>query len=374
MLRKIKQQLINLPGWRTSRKIIVLESDDWGAIRSKSLAAIDALRKKGVAVDKCHYMLNDALASTQDLTLLFDLLLHYKDKNGRPPVITANSLVANPDFEKIREGGFQEYFFEPVQATLQSYPEHSQAFDLWKKGMADKIFHPQSHGREHLNISRWMRDLRNGEAEAHLAFDLGMFGISAHISKMKRGSYLAAFDGSQDEIIINRGEVVKEGLTMFRDFFGYPSRSFIAPNYLWDDEIEISAASQGVQYFQGAMTQRLPSSHEEKVKVKRHYQGQKNSQGSRYLVRNVKFEPSSNPARDWVDIAMAGIASAFKWHKPAIVETHRVNFIGFINPTNRETNLRLFDSLLIRILSTWPDVEFMTSDQLGDLMNGNKER
>jgi hypothetical protein len=37
MLSEIKQNLSrnlsNLPGWRTNRHIIVMESDDWGSIR-----------------------------------------------------------------------------------------------------------------------------------------------------------------------------------------------------------------------------------------------------------------------------------------------------------------------------------------------------
>ena len=30
------RNLSNLPGWRTSRKIVVIESDDWGTIRMPS--------------------------------------------------------------------------------------------------------------------------------------------------------------------------------------------------------------------------------------------------------------------------------------------------------------------------------------------------
>ena len=62
------------------------------------------------------------------------------------------------------------------------------------------------------------------------------------------------------------------------------------------------------------------------------------------------------------------IKIAFKWNKPAIIGSHRLNFIGFINPRNRDKNLVLFKTLLNKIIQKWPDVEFMTSDQLGDLI------
>jgi hypothetical protein len=49
-----------------------------------------------------------------------------------------------------------------------------------------------------------------------------------------------------------------------------------------------------------------------------------------------------------------------------------VNFIGFIDPKNRERNLSLFASLLKEIVKRWPDAEFMSSDELGDCMNSKK--
>lgn len=32
----ITHNLLNIPGWRTNRKIVVIESDDWGSIRMPS--------------------------------------------------------------------------------------------------------------------------------------------------------------------------------------------------------------------------------------------------------------------------------------------------------------------------------------------------
>jgi hypothetical protein len=43
--------------------------------------------------------------------------------------------------------------------------------------------------------------------------------------------------------------------------------------------------------------------------------------------------------------------------------------MGELDPGNRKVNLRLFKELLQRILKQWPDVEFMTSDKLGDLIS-----
>lgn len=369
--RTLRSCLINLPGWRTKRKIVVIESDDWGALRTPSKEVLEKLRKSGMAVDQCHYMLNDSLASEEDLSMLFEIILQHRNAFGQTPVITANCLIANPDFEKIRASHFQEYYYEHFTETLARYPNHSQSFKLWQKGIAERLFYPQSHGREHLNIPRWMQDLQAGVKETRLAFDLDMFGISGHISTIKRGSYLAALDGGKEEFKYNRTEIIKEALIQFKNTFGYPSISFIAPNYVWDDTVESCLADQGVLYLQGSTVQRYPKAVNAPVKTKRHFQGQMNKRGQRYLVRNAHFEPSLAPGKDWVSNCLKEIAFAFFWKKPAIIATHRVNFIGSIDPFNRDRNLRLLDELLRNIVKCWPKAEFMTSDQLGNVMNEN---
>lgn len=62
---------------------------------------------------------------------------------------------------------------------------------------------------------------------------------------------------------------------------------------------------------------------------------------------------------------------AFRWNKTAIISTHRINFIGLIDNRNREKNLKLFKILLSEIVKRWPDVEFITSEQLGDIISNS---
>lgn len=367
---KVRHHLTNIRGYRTNRKIIVFESDDWGAVRTSSNHALNVLRKNGNKVDNCHYMLYDGLASEHDLSFLFEVLEKYSKKSRNKPVLTANSLIANPDFQRIKESNFKTYHWEHFTETLSKYPYHTNAFQLWTEGINKNIFHPQSHGREHLNVSRWMGELKNGVPDTLLAFNYGIFGVSAHIAKSNRGSYLAAFDAKEGEPCKDRKQIIYEGLKEFQKTFGFPSHSFIAPNYIWDDEIEHALIENGVKYIQGNPVQRITKKNQGSTSIKRHFQGEKNDKGQRYLVRNASFEPSSNPNRDWVDSCLKEISNAFFWHKPAIIGTHRVNYIGFLNPKNRDQNLKSFEKLLYQVINKWPEVEFMTSDQLGELMDG----
>lgn len=109
-------------GYTTNRRIIVIESDDWGSIRMPSLDVFHKMASLGLDVVGRCYNENDSLATKEDLSLLFDVLSHYKDFKGNSPKITANICVANPDFERIRASGFTSYFYEPFTVTLERYP------------------------------------------------------------------------------------------------------------------------------------------------------------------------------------------------------------------------------------------------------------
>ncbi|MFO0180642.1 MAG: hypothetical protein ACK517_02550, partial [bacterium] len=85
------------------------------------------------------------------------------------------------------------------------------------------------------------------------------------------------------------------------------------------------------------------------------------------LVRNVVFEPTTSPATA-VARALQQIQAAFFWNKPAIISSHRVNFCGQIDESNRKHSLEALQSLLQEILARWPDVKFLTAEELTRLI------
>lgn len=364
----ITHNLLNISGWRTKRHIVVIESDDWGSIRMPSKMVYEQLLKAGIRVDKCYYCSNDSVASETDLSLLFDVLNHYRDINGNPAVITVNAVVTNPDFGKIRESSFEQYYYKKISEGLPEIQGCEHVLDLWKEGNKNGCVRIQSHGREHLNVARWMHYLKENFPETRLAFDLGVYGISTTITSEKRKSFLPAFDfgNKQEEKQVN--EIAIDGLTIFEEIFGYKPTSFIAPNYTWGRSLEKAISACGVKYIQGQQRAKYRNSEGENNKIRQRYMGRKNEIGQIDLCRNAMFEPSEAPQRDWVDSCLKDIAIAFRWHHPAIICSHRVNYVGTINVENRDRNLKSFSCLLEQIKKSWPDVEFMSSDQLGDLI------
>jgi hypothetical protein len=372
IIENTKTIITNIPGYRTNKKIVVIESDDWGSIRVSSKNAYDKFLKEGFPVNECAYNSNDSLESNQDLEILFETLVKFKDKNNSYPKITANYLVANPDFKKIKDSNYSIYFFEPLTETINSYPNSSNIIELAKKGMLAGIFRPQLHGREHIQINNWLKNLGKGDKNSLLAFEEKMFTVSRGVGSSCKRENLDGFGCYIKEEIIQLEKTLLDASTLFENIWGYKSKSIIAPCYTWRPEAEEFFHNIGVEFIQSGRVQTISGLNGQPNTYKRRYTGQKNKLNQIYTMRNATFEPSSNPNKDWIDSCLFEISTAFKWKKPAIISSHRLNFIGSISEMNRTKNINLLNDLLKRVITKWPDVEFMTSDQLGDLIKYRK--
>lgn len=363
----------NIPGWRTKRHIVVIESDDWGSVRMSSLDNFDRILKAGILVDKSHYNLYDSLESNDDLIALMETLSKYTDKTGRHPVITGVNVVANPDFEKVRQNGFSEYVYEPYTETCKRYSNHDKVYELWKEGIAKRLMVPAFHGREHLNAQRWMMALQSGNKSTIFALDNHVTGIPCKgIGGEHVPNFQAAFDIDTLNDLPYQKEVIRTGLDLFEQLYGYRTSFFVPTNGYFNNTLEADLFSCGIKYIDTAKRQEEPVG-DGTYRINNRYLGKKNQFNQIYLTRNCFFEPSATgfevPASyDWVNYCLKEIEIAFRWHKPATISSHRVNYIGYLHPENRENGLRQLSELLSRMLKRWPDIEFMTSAELGDLI------
>lgn len=366
--RRIAQNLINVPGWRTNRKIIVFESDDWGAIRMASKSAFNNLLEKGYGVENNIYNSNDMLENNDDLERLFEVLNLFRDINGNPPIITINNIVTNPDFKKIKANNFQKYFFEPFTETLNKYPNHDRVIALYKEGINNNFIRPQFHGREHVHVFHWLASLQSGDLITHEAFNNNMFTLNKEKKDNCRSVFLDAMGTYDPTQVENAALAIKEGLEIFEKIWGFRSKTIIPPCYVWHPDIEIFFKREGIKIIQSNPAQIIPQEGSDKYKIKRRYTGQKNKLGLCYTIRNVVFEPSENQNFDWVSTCMKEINNSFFWKKPAIISTHRVNYMSGLNMNNADKSLLKLKELIQRIIQRWPEAEFMSSDRLGDVI------
>jgi len=369
----ILKHVVNVPGWSTKRKIVVIESDDWGSIRMSSLQNREALIQKGFPFQNQVFNLYDSLESNEDLSQLFEVLTNHKDSTGRHPVFTAVSVVANPDFEKIKIDSFQNYHYELFTETLKRYPKHDKVFDLYKRGQQERLFYPVFHGREHLNVQRWMRALQSGNQSVRTTFEHGVTGVHLGINDEFLGDFQAAFDLDNPADLGYQADVLKDGLDLFEKTWNYKPTYFVCPNGPFNNSLCKTLADNDIKYLYGERIQNEPQGNG-KFKKHIHYIGQKNKYNQVYLTRNAFFEPVNylRYSNDSIDICLRNIELAFRWNKPATISTHRVNYIGFIDPYNQQRNLKLLDILLTKILERWPETEFMTSVELGQLIEKNE--
>jgi hypothetical protein len=359
MLEQVKKHLINARGRSIPEKLIVFESDDWGSIRMPDNESREFFLSKGWVKKNDRFSEFDSLESEDDLRILIETLKSFRDLNGKHPVITTNTIVCNPDFEAIRKSGFKQYKTESFIATYKQYPNHRGSFELLKEGIRAGVLYPQFHGREHVNVEMWMRLLRAGDERFHEAFNRRCFSIDYVEADNRRTNLMAALDYHSSEGLDFVSNSISDGLNCFEAAFGFRSTTAIAPCYVWDAHVEKVFAAAGVRTLQSSKYQNEPSG--DSYRRRFHYMGQPNIYRQVYTVRNCLFEPSLNTKINWVEKCLESIGIAFTWRKPAVIGTHRLNYMGHLKEVNRAVNIKLLSTLLQHIVRKWPDVRFVTS-------------
>lgn len=374
LLSRLKKIYIQAKQFHTDRKLVVIESDDWGSIRMPSKAVFEKLQLLGDSPEKDAFLSNDCLESEEDLLPLYDVLCSVSDCKGNHPIFTMNFAMANPDFEKIdyKKG---IYKYEPFYQTYSKYYGKNKVLDILKDGCAKKLILPQLHCREHLNVGRWMRDLKQGKKDALLAFENKTIGIGASFCKENNFGYMDAFntDCSSEEQL---AEILEDAIKIFNQTFGFLSKTFVASCFVWSDGFEKTLKKNGIDYLQSSAWQQRAVGKNGKYKLKRklRYTGQVNKNKQIYSVRNCLFEPAfkQNPQESVLQ-CLNSIESAFNKKSPAVIGSHRFNYIGSINNKNSQNNLAGLKELLQNIVQKYPDVEFVSSVELFDIMSRGKK-
>lgn len=369
VLTNLKNKYVAFRGYHTDRHMVVIESDDWGSIRMPSKEVFLELQKIGDSPEKDPFLSNDCLESEQDLENLYSVLNSVTDKYGRPAVVTANFAVANPDFNRIdRKEGI--YYYEGILKTYQRYYPNSDIMGTIHKGIKLGVFFPQLHCREHVNVNRWMQALHNGNQDVITAFENKMIGVGASFTQDNIFGYMDAFNtvcSSDTEL----AQILNDAASMFEKLFGFPSETFVASCFVWNRALEKELSQLRIRGIQSACWQNDPVGQGGEYKIKRriHFTGEKTPFGQRYTVRNCSFEPAyKNDPQACAQRCLKEVEKSFSDRKPAIITSHRLNFISEINPQNAKANLEGLRELLLGIVNKYPDVEFVTTPQLLKIM------
>lgn len=356
--RVIVNNVKNIPGWRTNRKIVVFECDDWGGIRMPSTNAREAMIQEGLNISNDRFDKYDTLANEEDLERLFEVLGSIRDRSGSHAVMTPLVVVANPDFEKIRKSGYSTYYYEPFTLTLRRYYPDKEVFKLWIKGIERGIFLPELHGRDHISVPFWIKELQEGNRALRIAFKYGYVSLEVPGLPEPASGFRAEFffdDDNQKSLLLN---ALSDSIYIFHKIFGYKASVFVPANGILHPDFDSSVASGGIKFMNVHHKMPYPVN-KGQLKFRRFISGQEGPLLT-YYTRNCAFEPNGEGYRG-IEVTLRQIDAAFRWGKPAIISTHRVNFIGALERSNREQGIMELRKLLKMILKRWPDAEFMNS-------------
>jgi hypothetical protein len=369
MLRYIIDNAKNILGWQTKRKIVVFAVDDYGNVRLSSAVARDKMNKAGLTIHN-RFDAFDALENREDLEALFDVLESVRDSRGKPAIFTPFALCCNINFAKMKQTGYTHFIPELLPETFAKLSaedalNYEGTWSLWKHGIEKGLLLPQFHGREHFNLKVFEEKLLKRDEELMINLENNSY-TSISNSGYPTISYTAAFEFDNFEENERLRLIIEDGLNLFEKVYGYKSTHFNSPGGRENSILHKTLTEQGVKFIDAPF---IKKEHQGNGKFKStiNYTGKVNSFKQLFFVRNVVFEPT-NTNVNHVARAMKQIELAFRWNKPAIISSHRVNFCGQISSDNRTKGLRELKLLLTAIVKRWPDVEFMSSDELGDLI------
>lgn len=370
---KLANNIKNIPGWKTNRKLLAFAVDDYGNIRLSSNQAKEQLKSNGVNL-KGRFDHFDALDTRKDYELLFEVLQSVKDKNNKPAVFTTYAMPTNVDFEKtLNKGEFVAEDLDKAYHSLsQQEPEIFEGtFSLLKEGISKGFLRPQFHGREHLNILAFNRLLKDKNAELLSNLELRcLAGVPNH-QELPKVSFNEAFSFWDTSEIEAHKSIIKDGLSRFKQVYGYKPTTFTPPAMLIHPELYAFVESLGITAIDKPRVHQVHLG-KGKYQKEKNVLGVQKGQNHVTIVRNCMFEPNSRNI-DWVNFTFNQIKAAFFWGKPAIISSHRVNFCGHIDPENRKKGLNDLQALLEKVIKTWPDIEFVGVDDLSNIIREKRK-
>ncbi|MDN4166625.1 hypothetical protein QWY31_14035 [Cytophagales bacterium LB-30] len=364
--QKLFSTLKNYLGWSSQRKIVVFSVDDYGNVRLASTEARKKLIKAGADLDKNRFDTYDSLETAEDLSLLYEVLNSVKDAKGRSAKFTAYALSANIDFEKVLQENDGRYYYEVLPQTFAKLPGYETVWDVWQEGVKKGFIEPQYHGREHLNIQYFEKAYAVKDAIFLTCLQERSWSGLPRLG-FKQLDYASAFAYETAKDIPQVSKLALEGLKTFKEVFGTEAKSFTSPGGYTHHKVEQNLMQGGISFVDTAFIKKEPQG-DGVFSYTFNRSGVRNKVGQFNLVRNSVFEPSQAVHYDWVDQCMAEIEMAFRFGKPANISSHRVNFCGLIDPNNRSRGLKDLERLLKAITKKWPEVEFISAGELGELI------
>lgn len=304
-------------------KAVVLESDDWGLCAwAPDLQAFRVLSDLPVFRSPVGRRYGGStLERASDVKRIAGLLAELRGGDGFPPILQANTVMAAPDYARLDPPAFA--CDEMPIIGLPLTPSRWARPGLWGEIVAAReagVWWPELHGLHHLPERAWLGALRSGALDARRAFEQQSPVCDAVVGS---GEYDAS--EPREVRVRNLGRAVQR----FQQLMGRPPESLCPPDYRADAFIEAEAGRLGIHALQGGPER--PGGGWPRL---RHYLERYRFPDVRgasfHLPPRIAFEPAvedSAAALVGLEGALRGVRAAWARSQPAIISTHRANYV-----------------------------------------------
>lgn len=354
--------------WRAARAVVI-ESDDWGlcGFLPDGAAAGDAERSAWRAEVAPPVYWDSTLEDSAAVAALAAVLAECRGRDGLAPVLQANMIVSalSPPVGPgpLTADAAWTRHDVPDRPAAYARPGLETAVDA---AIDRGVWRPELHGSFHYDPDR----RRAAVAADPLALAAARRGVLPF-----PGSATAWELGPQRPPAALAAELDR-ALELFARRFGRRPSSVCAPDYVWDGRSERLWQARGLTVIQAKREQRSPLwpsgrlDHRARKVLARAWDRLAHL-GRAYLDRNVRFEPAQAPGDSaLVARTLAAIGAAWRRGEPAVVESHRINYVR-LTPGAAAAGRRQLGSLLAALTRETANAPlFLTDDEVAQLQAG----
>ncbi len=342
---------------RFSRPLVLLQSDDWGRVGVRDREGYEQLRASGIHLGENPYDYY-SLETADDVIALRDVLKRHRDATGRPACMVMNFLLANLDFQKIAETGFQNIQLLPLSQGLPGAWKRPGLFEAYRQGISDDVFYPALHGLTHFCRPAVEHALtRHGErnnllhmlwkAETpYIYWRMPWIGYEYCNPEKPQAGFLEA--DVQENLI---AQAARE----FQNVFGTAPLSACAPGYRANDDTRRAWSRRGLRVAQNGSGGALPPHMDDC--------------GMLNLHRTIDVEPFERGLS--LEKYMQLAERCFERGIPAIISIHSINFHSSLKDF-RGPALRVLDEFLGALEAKHPNLLYLHDLDVYELVSRGK--
>ncbi len=338
--------------WRAIRSVAI-HSDDWGlcGFLPESIILDDAQIELLNPGNFPPVYWTSTLEDSTDVAELASVLAKYLDRDSNPAVFQANYITSSL---QSTPSGWMEYDIPDLHPAYQ----RPGMWDAVNSAIEAGVWVPELHGSWHYNPLQ-MKSSVDGNSQLEKLNNAGVLLFPECMSAFELGL-------EADRKVVE--DNLERSIDNFTDYFGMMPSSVIAPDYVWYRDDENLWKSVGLRAVQAKRGQRRPNQNKYTGHVMKMFErGIRRISEKKlcYIERNCRLESLQHKDHDATIFSCYDeVLTSWNRGQPAVVETHRINFVS-TDSVLQNIGLSSLDKLLSKLEAQ--DVIWLCDDEIAQL-------